>query len=829
MATAQATPRRWFRKAEEPRRRRLGLRVLTAASTRLDLEDRREARRMRALRQGWQLEAWAYRDSIGELRYAVNFLANCAARMKIFPAAYPQGGEADNPVPLADLGDCPPEIVAACGQAMTDLGNGRLAMAPLLHSLSTNLTVAGECFILGQEDGQTGAQTWAIRSVDELLIYDDAYKLREVPMDPQGILGWIDLDPNLTVGSRMWAPHPRFRILADSPLRAVMDDMESLLILRRGIRATGRSRLAVASALLIPNELSLAVPLDDDADPEADPFMAQLTEAMVEPIADEGVASAVVPILMRGPAEMLDKVRILQFARDFDELSMNTRAELVGIIATGLDLPKEIIIGVADLNHWTAWQVDDNTFRHHVEPHVITAVDCLTGGYLRPYLENCDVDPTLLDQWVERCLMWYDPGELVTHPDQTSDALQLHDRLVISDAALLRVAGFGENDAPAPDEYMARLISKQRTWPPNLTMGIIHDIDPTLVVPPMSGPPALPGIKPGGVDVGQDPSAVAVPAPAAIGAPPAPLAPLAPPAKPGPPEPAAPALAASAASQAKAQRLSRKLSALDADLRARLQTAANAAMMRQLEKAGGRLRSKVAKDETMRTAIAHTRMERVGAVLGQSVVAALGLTATELLNGDWADLKAQFYAWTAAAQRQAIATAQQLAGIADDSEAVGIAERSMAHGLDAGWERLSNAMTELSHHLLYNPDPNAPEEAAFNPDTLVPAGTIRASLVTAGGGQVDAIGQVGTGSVISDMLSSAGADTEGYEWTHGPSLKPFEPHEALDGVQFSSFDDPALANSGSWPDNEYYLPGDHDGCLCDATPLWVTPGEAAEG
>ena len=87
------------------------------------------------------------------------------------------------------------------------------------------------------------------------------------------------------------------------------------------------------------------------------------------------------------------------------------------------------------------------------------------------------------------------------------------------------------------------------------------------------------------------------------------------------------------------------------------------------------------------------------------------------------------------------------------------------------------------------------------------------------------VGGIGTGSAVSDMLNTAGAQTAGYEWVHGPSLRPFEPHVDLDGIQFESFDAEALANHGDWPDNAYFMPGDHDGCLCDFMPIWMSPEE----
>jgi hypothetical protein len=820
--------RGWFGKKGTSGQR--PLRVLTASSRRLDLNSKTEAKQLRALRQGWQSDAWNYRDSIGELRYALQFLANSASRMRLFVAAEPIDGESDNPIPLDKVADIPEDVLSIATQAMLDLGRGRMALKGLLKALSTNISVAGECFLLGQQNPETGEETWSIRSVDEIVVKDEGYEMREIPDGPQGIIPWVKLDPELTVVSRIWIPHPRFDLIADSPMRAMLDDLESLSILRRMIRSDGRSRLG-RGVLFVPDELSIKVAVDDDEDPQADPFMASFTQALMEPISDEGVASAVVPIVIRGPGEAGEQIKHIPLAQPFEEQAAKAREELVGIIATSLDLPREVIMGIADLNHWSAWSVSDETFRHHIEPHVIECCDALTGAYLRPYLVAAGVPV----QWARRIVFWYDPTELVTHPDQTKDGLELHDRLVISDEAMLRTAGFTDVDKPSKQEIQVRLLEKMRTWPPNLVMAFLHAWDPTLIAPPITVAGTIPGIKPGGVDTGEPPATGLMPG---VLPPPTPAPTTAELPKPESsaeePEPGPPPITAAGAAQS--ARLSRKLAGIDRDLRAKLQTAANAAMHRQLERAGAKLRTKVAKDETLRTKIAHRPNERVSAILGQGLVAASGLSNGDLIGDDWNGLRGQFFDWTAAAQKQAIATAIRMGSLSEEDSAVKAAEAAMDAGRDAGWDVLSTALTNLGHHLLYNPDPNVGpgEWADLNPDTLVPTGTIRTALGVAGGGDAGVIpgsestvalgqpiGQIGTGSTITELLSSSGLEQDSYEWDHGPSLDPFEPHLELDGVEFSSFDSEVLANGTGFPDNAYYFPGDHQGCACDFTPLWV--------
>jgi hypothetical protein len=88
------------------------------------------------------------------------------------------------------------------------------------------------------------------------------------------------------------------------------------------------------------------------------------------------------------------------------------------------------------------------------------------------------------------------------------------------------------------------------------------------------------------------------------------------------------------------------------------------------------------------------------------------------------------------------------------------------------------------------------------------------------------VGQISTGDSVTSYLEDAGTETAGYEWIHGSPLKPFEPHEDLDGTQFTDWTDDALTNGDDWPPVPYFVPGDHEGCTCDYLVLWE-PGESS--
>jgi hypothetical protein len=88
-------------------------------------------------------------------------------------------------------------------------------------------------------------------------------------------------------------------------------------------------------------------------------------------------------------------------------------------------------------------------------------------------------------------------------------------------------------------------------------------------------------------------------------------------------------------------------------------------------------------------------------------------------------------------------------------------------------------------------------------------------------------GGIATGDRLRDTLRDHGAQIEAYQWVYGPAQRrnPFEPHLQLDGLVFRNFDDPALANTSGWPELDYFLPGDHSGCLCDTLPIILGPDE----
>lgn len=340
-------------------------RALTAAGQRLDLTASTRGKK-RAAGQDWQRDAWAYRDAIGEIGYAIRYLRHAVARCIVTPhLAAPGGGP---PTPLGEAEETvPPSVLAAAEEALGWLTGHTGQWGALLSPLAENFEIAGEAYLVGREDPDRG-EVWETRSVQELEQGSKGWTLKETPGDKG-----LALNQQSTWIARLWVPHPQYRGLADSPMRGLLEPCEELQLVARHIRGASRSRLAGAGLLMVPNEMEFNVVGQADLAAGAG-LLDVLMETMSTAIADEGDASSQVPVLIKANGEHLDKVRHLSLATPVDEKLLNRQEGALRRIGAGLDVPPEIITGMADVNHWC---VDDRT-------EVLTADGWVTQDQLRP-------------------------------------------------------------------------------------------------------------------------------------------------------------------------------------------------------------------------------------------------------------------------------------------------------------------------------------------------------------------------------------------------------------------------------------------------------------
>lgn len=393
---------------------------------------------------GWQAEAWRQYDINGELRFGCGWLGNALSRCRLRASAVDRNGVL--------------QLATAVPRNVSDLVEGLLGspgrQAQLLSALAVHLSVPGDCYVVATSTADGEFTGWEVMSTEEITSAGDG-KVRVNRGD--GFPYTLDLTSTLVI--RVWRPHPRRYFEADSPTRAALPVLIEMEQLSKYIFATLDSRLAGAGILFLPSEITFPTPRES-LEPGEDPFTAVLTEAMITPIADRGAASAVVPIVVRAPKEALTGIQHLRFDSELTSQVIELRDKAIRRLALDLDMPAEVLLGAAATSHWSAWQIEEQSIKLHIEPVMVLICDALTQGYLKPALEASGLDP---EAWA----LWFDSSDLVLRPNRTQDAKDVWDRGGISDATLRRETGFVESDAPKGTEACRNAVIKLIQAAPN--------------------------------------------------------------------------------------------------------------------------------------------------------------------------------------------------------------------------------------------------------------------------------------------------------------------------------------------------------------------------
>ena len=380
--------------------------------------------------ENWQEEVWGYHDTLGEFRYATDWEAKRLSRVRIYAAKLEPG--ADEPV----RGDAGMAV-----DLMTALAGGPGGQAQIMGGLATQLRVPGEGYLI--VENVNGIERWSVRSIDEVRAARQRYEVIDENSVKSGN-NWRPLAPDSMAPIRVWRPNKRYHHIADSPTRAARSTMRELELVNRHIVAQYLSRLASAGVVVFPNEITF--PVREEFADAPDPFIAEWIEMAAEAIRTPGTAAGVVPMPMKVPAEYVDKIKHVDFTLKIDEKIIEKRDSAIKRLASQLNVPAEVLLGMGDVNHWNAWISDETSLKVDVAPDAELICQAITTGYLQPRLKASHVEDWA--QWV----VWYDMSELTLRPDRSADAFQAYDRLEIDGAALRRETGFDESDKPSSEE-----------------------------------------------------------------------------------------------------------------------------------------------------------------------------------------------------------------------------------------------------------------------------------------------------------------------------------------------------------------------------------------
>lgn len=809
------------------------------------------------LDQAWQKDAWSYWRRIPEVKQLILFLGNQLAKLRIFVAVDDPNDPEGDPMAISAEGSPVPEAVQVAAMAeLARLMTHDGGLPELMRRLDMNLEIPGEAYLVGlgartvgdPDPTKTGDQTltkplpeeWRLCSKSEIKTEGQGIAARTTLLAHPGDQTGRRLDKEFDTIIRIYQPDPEWSALADSAMQGILFDCRILMALTAQVLAVANSQMH-AGILTIPNELSFgpAAPVENDDGTSAaseDPLDRELDEVFSEVVETPDSLMTIRPTLLRGPAQYLgpDYVRYIEMGRKLDEKLDAQIEQRVRRIARGLNAPVETVEGLDATTFANAKQVDRDLFDDHIEPRATMMVGGLSTGFLQPNLLDAATteDPdtgvvTTTDQelatWAPQLYFWYDPASIIREPDTEIAADRAHELGTISDAAHRKAKGFSEDDAPDALELVVRAGLRRGTLDPAITVALLQEI-----------------AAEAGIDL---PDVAAVTDQGAAGAPPDQMrllglalwlrerrdaqeagdAPLIIPAT----------ATVTGAAEIAGPNPGANLLAIDTELRTRLLVASNDAMERALERAGNRLRSKVASSH--RSMLDGLPPREFARALGPGLVAAADIDLTG--SDTWAGLAPSFEEWVRVSQRRAL---DELNGIVgglpnrDDLEARQDEDRS------AAWAWLVAALTALLAERIYNPSPDAPAVGEHDTTLVVPTGIIRAAIARAGGtggaepspqagavlaeGGTRPVGGVGTGELVQQQLRDFGATVRAYRWVYGPALRAtFLPHAQLDGTVFTAYDDGRLTNGSGFPPFPYYLPGDHYGCRCDVELVIVPP------
>lgn len=442
--------------------------------------------------EAWQELAWSFYDDVGELRFGVNWLANALSRVNLI-AAVPPTNQGEEPTPI-DL-KANPRLKNQV-DLVAEIAGGVTGQGQLLAQLTRSLVVPGVGYIHATADNATDSfSTWRALSNDEAKRSGDNLQVA----DPE-TGDFINLGPNDLL-IKVWRAHPRKSWQADSPVRAVLSSLNEIKLLSMRVAADARSRLVGAGLLLMPDETRFPAGQtgteDGEVSADTDDFIEVFIKVGGIAIQDPESPAARTPMVATMPGEFLATVQHLKFASDFDDNLLQLREAAVKRLALGLDMPPEVMLGLGQTNHWSAWQINEEAITLQVEPLAETICHALTIGFLQPALKAASLDPNSV-------IVWYDTTDLTNRPDLTAAATAAHSEVMISDAAYRRYIGVEEGDAPTPEEFRKNSLIAVASGAPTMApvmlalAGVITWEDAQRAMDVANAVPAAPGATTGG-------------------------------------------------------------------------------------------------------------------------------------------------------------------------------------------------------------------------------------------------------------------------------------------------------------------------------------------
>jgi hypothetical protein len=449
-------------------------RPIIGAAQRLNLSKRGDKLDKRAP-QEWQIAAWRFFENIGEIHYAFNLIGQVCSRVRLFAAVV----AAPNEVPvhvdtwlesLGDKGntDRSRSVVDKAKDLLADLTeNTPGRTSGMMRTLAMNFGIPGEVYLV--QDAEHNQ--WLVLSSEELTSQTSKWRVRRSRGGRTNSGGTIKdlMLPGDAWAARMWRTHPRWGDEPDSSMLGVLDQCEQLVLLDQAMRNMAR-RAMNAGVVFIPQGITAFSDNPDETVADA------LAQSALQAVESEAALSTVTPKVLTGPLDLGNGIKFIPLTQPTDPNLAAAAQKLLERILQGVDIPKDVVKGLADVKFANAIVIDDDLYRAHIEPLILLIVDTLTAVYLRPQLMKglSEADAKIAD----RIVTWADTSSIVTRPDKSQAANEGYDKHLLSGEAWRRSRGFSETDAPDPEELVVRVALERAPISPEMATVMVQAINP---------------------------------------------------------------------------------------------------------------------------------------------------------------------------------------------------------------------------------------------------------------------------------------------------------------------------------------------------------------
>lgn len=400
----------------------------------------------------WQKQAWYYYDAIGELHFAFQWLAKALSRAVLFAAETdPETGQITGPT----------EDPRAQKAALAVLG-GPKHLPRLLSLVALQWQVSGETYILivpqPPKKGAAQPDRWEVVTRNSLREQGGTWSFKD-PLT--GV--WTKLREGTDRVIRAWEPHPDEQTHADCAMRSAIPICSEIEKSSQNIASRLVSRLASNGIIWLPQEIDFPVGEGEQAD--AASFMKLIYDAMLANIASPGDASAHVPIAVQVPGEYISALADAHtdFATDLDAAVPELRESAITRLGRTLDMSREIALGqVSDANHWTAWALEEMTYKVHLQPLLLRLGMTLTTEYFHELLAAMgEPDPA-------RFVLNWNVSDVVARPDDREDLRWAWEQNLVSADYVLSELGIPDDARPSEEEQRKQLARLLVTGAPTL-------------------------------------------------------------------------------------------------------------------------------------------------------------------------------------------------------------------------------------------------------------------------------------------------------------------------------------------------------------------------